>query len=90
MTKEHLEYLDIQVLDWQTNLPDMNPIENVWGLLMAKLDKVDISSKQELIECATTIWTMDAEIHLMCGAVIDIMLNRLHQVLRARGGNTDY
>jgi hypothetical protein len=90
MTKDHLEYSDIQVLDWPANSPDINPIENLWGLLKMKLDKVGVSSKQELIERATTIWTTDVDIQMMCGKLIESMPNRLQQVMRSRGGNTNY
>ena len=35
--KEFLEQENVQVLDWPGNSPDLNPIENLWKLIKAKV-----------------------------------------------------
>ena len=36
--------------------PDMNPIENLWGIVKKRLKKIDITTKVQLIENLIQIW----------------------------------
>ena len=41
---------NIPLLKWNGNLPDMNPIENLWKLVKRRVSYEIISTKQALIE----------------------------------------
>ena len=36
------------MIEWPSYSPDLNPIENLWGLMKDKLSKINIKTKQEL------------------------------------------
>ena len=38
----------IRYIEWPSYSPDLNPIENLWGLTKEKLSKINIKTKQEL------------------------------------------
>ena len=38
----------IRCIEWPSYSSDLNPIENLWGLMKEKLSKINIKTKQEL------------------------------------------
>lgn len=48
---------NITVLDWPSQSPDANPIENVWSLMKMKLRGKNISSIQQLTRALKRIWS---------------------------------
>ena len=46
----------IATLEWPPYSPDLNPIENIWGIMVGKLRKKNISSQSELIELVNHEW----------------------------------
>ena len=57
----------IQLLDWAPYLPDVSPIENVWGMLKRKVYKVgSASTVEEVIAQAQHLWHNDSDIHNLC------------------------
>ena len=42
--------MKITVLDWPGNLPDLNPIENLWSIVKNCLRKMDCTNKIKLIQ----------------------------------------
>ena len=43
------EEKDITILDWPGNLPDLNPIENLWAIIKRRIKKTDCSTEPKLI-----------------------------------------
>lgn len=82
----------IRVLDFPPKSPDMNIIENVWGMLQKilnrKLLNVTISSKNQLLQMIDESWK-----EIPNGFIQQCILsmpNRLKQVIKVKGRQTKY
>jgi transposase len=49
---------NINVLDWPSRSPDLNPIENMWGLLVRNLKRRQLvfHTTEELLSAITDAW----------------------------------
>ena len=49
-TMDYLQSTDVTVFDWPPNSPDMNPIENVWGIMKNELFNIkdDLKTKNDV------------------------------------------
>ena len=58
LTKMWLLYQNIKTIDWPAHSPDLNPIENVWGLLARRVyaNGRVFSTIDELRSCILTEW----------------------------------
>lgn len=88
--KTHLKALGINTMEWPSQSPDLNPIEQVWSLLKRRLamypsDPVGINELWERIELEWNKISKDD-----CLALINSMPERIKAVLQAKGGNTKY
>ena len=87
---ECLERLKINVIDWPTQSPDLNPIEYLCKQLKYKLCKYD-NSPSEMLELWDRVqekWnSFDKQ---TCLKLIKSMPNRIEQVYKAKGGYTKY
>ena len=52
----------INTLPWPDNLPDLNPIENLWAIVKKRLRSHDCAQKTRLIEAIIKIWFPDPEV----------------------------
>ena len=87
-TKQFLDEEKIELLPWPANSPDLNPIENLWGILKAKVGERKPNDVAELLGIAQDEWT---KIPLQTvKACIDSMPRRLAQVLERNGSKMDY
>ncbi len=53
---EFFDQNDIKILDWPSQSPDLNPIENIWSWIKRKLRKMNIQSLDKLKVAITEIW----------------------------------
>lgn len=89
-TSAWLARQQVQVLDWPSNSPDLNPIENLWGIMVRQIyaDNRSYQTKAELQAAIEQAWAdIDEE---TIANLIGSMQNRLFQVINRNGGPTDY
>ena len=74
--------------NWPPNSPDLNPIENLWGYLQAKMDAkgcVNFSEfKAALVQEAGSIP------RTLCSKLVDSMPRRVAECIRLEGGKTKH
>ena len=77
-----------QVLEWPSNSPDLNPIENLWSFLNLQLKNrpEKPTSKEELWGQLEEEWKKLAG--YLLGSLVDSMPQRCQDVIAARGGAT--
>lgn len=78
----------LRVLDWPPQSPDLNPIENVWSHIKAKLDQHQISSKAMMRTEIQRIWQEIPPEYLH--GLIQSMPRRIAAVIANKGGATNY
>ena len=87
-TKEYFYERGIRLLWWPANSPDLNPIENVWRLLKARVQRRYPKTKAELKQYITEEWE---RIELKdIKKYTSSMHERCEAVLKANGGPTPY
>lgn len=89
LIKEWFEWVDVDYIkDWPGNSPDLNPIENLWGLMKRRLRGRDTSSVPKLIDHLQDIWS-----NLSPALLQNLALSvpkRLSSCLKRRGNPTKY
>ena len=90
LVKNFLMEKEVTVLDWPGNSPDLNPIENIWGVLKRRLAESTITTKQELISRIINLWFRDPTIPDIIQKVMDSMPKRMQAVIASNGGHTTF
>lgn len=76
------------VIDWPSNSPDLNPIENVWGILKRGVEKSRPTNVKELMRIFMDEWTnVDKG---LVNNLISSMKSRCEAVILAKGDHIDY
>ena len=77
-------------MEWPACSPDLNVIENVWGILARRVyaNNRQFQSIRELRNAITTFWG-EIDMNLL-KKLVDSVPNRLFQVINRNGGPTDY
>ena len=76
------------VLDWPGNSPDLNPIENIWYIIKARLKFVNAPTRKTLIKAVKREWD-NLSIELF-EKLARSMPRRIQMVLEANGGSIRY
>lgn len=83
---------NIELLPWPSRSPDINPIENVWGLLVKKIYRRDFfpQNANQLWEAVQESWEELSHDENLWLTLIGSMPRRLEKVLQANGAITKY
>ena len=90
VAKDALEDLNLNVMEWPSQSPDLNPIEHMWNHL-----KTELRSKSRIFATADDLWdgiqeVMKNENKEMCRKLVSSMSSRVQAVINAKGGYTKY
>lgn len=89
-TKTWLTSHNIPLLQWPACSPDLNPIENVWGIIVRKVyaENHQYGNVEDLKNAIIKSWNEISD--QVRKNLISSMGRRLFQVAEKRGGTTDY
>ncbi len=73
----------VTVLDWPANSPDLNPIENLWGIVKRKMRDTRPNHADELKATVKETWASIPP--QQCHKLITSMPRRIEAVIKAKG-----
>ncbi len=76
----------VTVLDWPANSPDLNPIENLWGIVKRKMRDTRPNNADELKATVKETWASIPP--QQCHKLITSMPRRIEAVIKAKGAPT--
>ncbi len=83
-----LKKLRVNVMDWPSMFPDLNPIEHLWGILKQKVEERKFSNIHQLRDVVMEEWKRTPV--ATCEALVNSMPKRVKAVLENNGGHTKY
>jgi transposase len=87
-TREFFATQNVDVMPWPASSPDLNTIENIWGILKVRVDRRKPRNKQELIAFALEEWN-GIEMDIV-RRTIESMPNRIAEVIEKQGDKINY
>lgn len=91
MVRQWADHNNINILPWPAKSPDLNPIENVWGFVVKKMNQRDFrpANREQLWEAIQTAWE-ELENGYDMRHLIMSMPRRLESVVAANGSAIKY
>lgn len=87
-TKEYIDMYEFNVLDWPSQSPDLNPIENLWSILDQKLKFRKVNTLNALFDALEEGWN-NLSIDIL-HRFIESMPRRCQAVIDSKGFMTKY
>ncbi len=87
-TKSWFNDHGVTVLDWPANSPDLNPIENLWGIVKRKMRDTRPNNADDLKATVKETWASIPP--QQCHKLITSMPRRIEAVIKAKGAPTKY
>ncbi len=87
-TKSWFNDHGVTVLDWPANSPDLNPIENLWGIVKRKMGDTRPNNADELKATVRETWASIPP--QQCHKLITSMPRQIEAVIKAKGAPTKY
>ncbi len=87
-TKSWFNDHGVTVLDWPANSLDLNPIENLWGIVKRKMRDTRPNNADELKATVKETWASIPP--QQCHKLITSMPRRIEAVIKAKGAPTKY
>ncbi|KAG2468130.1 TCB1 transposase, partial [Polypterus senegalus] len=88
ISKEWLQDNSVNVLEWPSQSPDLNPIEHVWRDLKMAVHRCFPSNLMELERCCKEEWAKLAKDR--CAKLVAPYSKRFEAVIAAKGASTKY
>jgi hypothetical protein len=81
---------NINTLDWPSHSPDMNIIENLWGMMAREVYRGGrvFSNKHQLERACRDAWASISHQYIL--SLYDSMPKRINELIEAHGGHTSY
>ncbi len=87
-TKSWFNDHGVTVLDWPANSPDLNPIENLWGIVKRKMRDTRPNNADDLKATVKETWASIPP--QQCHKLITSMPRRIEAVIKAKGAPIKY
>ncbi len=87
-TKSWFNDHGVTVLDWPANSPDLNPIENLWGIVKRKMRDTRPNNADDLKAAIKATWASIPP--QQCHKLITSMPRQIEAVIKAKGAPTKY
>ena len=85
-TIDLLKKMDLIILNWPANSPDLNPIENIWSLLKNRIGKHFPKTREEVKAAVEKEWNLLKDTEMF--DFVKSMKERLQAVIDVEGGHT--